>query len=147
MSLALDKELLTKIGGYILEGLSEDEACILSDVQKADLTSLKEKNESVREYIEKCKVNFKYLHLKELQTKKSDKTSQWLLERLRPEDFNISQRSKHPTTINVIGTIIQQIQQDDTAKLIPTTREARYVEGGGANEADNTTLPVRELLN
>lgn len=142
----MDKDKLALIGKYILEGLTEEEACILSDVKVEDLNLLKEKNEPVREYIAKCRVNFKYAHLSEMQKKKSDKTSQWLLERLRPEDFNISARSRNTTTVNVIGTIIQQIQNDNTRPLIARNREDRFEERIESNKED-IKLTVREVLN
>lgn len=125
MSKPIDKLSLTLIGKYILEGLSESEACIMADASNDELTSLKEKNQNIREFIEKSKVQFKYSHLQEMQTKRSDKTSQWLLERLRPEDFATG-RSKVSTTINVIQTIIQQIQKDDSPQLIVRSREDRF---------------------
>lgn len=125
MSKVIDKQILASIGKYILEGMSESEACILADAKLEDLSTLKEKNENIREFIEKSKVKFKYAHLQEMQTKKSEKISMWLLERLRPEDFATG-RSKTSTTINVIGTIIQQIQQDDKEQLIARNRGDRH---------------------
>jgi Ribonuclease G/E len=122
----MDKTTLAKIGKYILDGLTEEEACTLSDVKFEELNRIKENNEKVRDYITKCKINFKHFHILEMQKKKSEKTSQWLLERLRPEDFNISQRSKNPTTVNVIGTIINQIQNDNDRPLIVRSREDRF---------------------
>ncbi len=121
----ITKEILGRIGKYIVEGLTEEESCILSDVKYTDLTKLKENNEDIRDYISKQMVEFKYAHLKEMQTKKSEKTSQWLLERLRPEDFYIgSKKNQGNTTVNIIGTIIRQIQNDDNSiSLISKTRE------------------------
>ena len=142
MSKAIDKNSLSMIGRFILEGLSESEACIMADARLEDLISLKEKNEDIREFIDKSKVQFKYSHLQEMQTKKSDKTSQWLLERLRPEDFATG-RSRMATTINVIQTIIQQIQNDDNSQLITRGREYRFV---GLEEPNKDSSPREGLL-
>jgi hypothetical protein len=139
MSKPIDKERLTQIGKYILEGLTESEAAIMSDAKVEDLQALKEKNEEVRDFIDKSKIQFKYSHIHEIQTKKSDKASQWLLERLRPEDFATG-RSKVTNNINVIATIIKQIQQDDTIQLITRNRQDRF-ESGIESDTDNRPKP------
>ena len=143
----IDTIILGKIGQYIIEGLTEEEACILSEVSYDNLVALKEKNEEIRNFISQMRVKFKYAHLKEMQTKKSEKTSQWLLERLRPEDFYIGARSKTPQTVNIIGTIIQQIQNDNTRPLISRTREDRLNQGGESNEDNREPARVIEVLN
>jgi len=147
MSKPIDTPRLGQIGKYILEGLTEEEACILSDASFSDLTILKENNEDIRNFISKARVKFKYAHLQEMQTKKSDKTSQWLLERLRPEDFYIGNRSKNPTTVNVIGTIINQIQNDNTRPLISRTRQDRIESESESNEDSRGPARVIEVLN
>ena len=81
------KETLSDIGGYILNGMSEQESCILSGVLYKDLQVLQEGSDTVRDYIKKKHIQFKHNHLREIQSKKSEKTSQWLLEKLRPEEF------------------------------------------------------------
>lgn len=143
----IDTIILGKIGQYIIEGLTEEEACILSEASYDNLVALKEKNEDIRNFIAQMRVKFKYAHLKEMQTKKSEKTSQWLLERLRPEDFYIGARSKTPQTVNIIGTIIQQIQNDNTRPLISRTREDRLNQGGESNEDNREPARVIEVLN
>lgn len=143
----IDTIILGKIGQYIIEGLTEEEACILSEASYDNLVALKEKNEDIRNFIAQMRVKFKYAHLKEMQTKKSEKTSQWLLERLRPEDFYIGARSKTPQTVNIVGTIIQQIQNDNTRPLISRTREDRLNQGGESNEDNREPARVIEVLN
>lgn len=146
MSKPIDTKILALIGKYILEGLTESEACLMSDAKLEDLDILKENNEKIRDFIEKQKVKFKYSHLQEMQTKKSDKTSQWLLERLRPEDFS-TQKSKSATTINIIGTIIKQIQQDDRpTQLVSRTREDRYDSERESHEDDKGRERVVSIL-
>jgi hypothetical protein len=143
----IDTIILGKIGQYIIEGLTEEEACILSEASYDNLVALKEKNEDIRNFIAQMRVKFKYAHLKEMQTKKSEKTSQWLLERLRPEDFYIGNRSKTPQTVNIIGTIIQQIQNDNTRPLISRTREDRLNQESESNEDNQGPARVIEVLN
>jgi hypothetical protein len=147
MSKEIDQPLLGKIGEYMLEGLTEEEACILSGAKFDELVELKEKSEPVRDFITQMKIKFKYNHLKEMQTKKSEKTSQWLLERLRPEDFYIGNRSKSQPTINVIGTIIQQIQNDNTRPLISRTREDRLNTESESDTDNQGPTRVIEVLN
>lgn len=143
----MDTNQLKQIGGYILEGMTESEACILSGVKTEVLNEHKEDNEDVRNFIDECTVKFKYNHIKAMQGKKSEKVSQWLLERLRPADFNLSARSRTSTTINVIGTIIQQIQSDDTNRLITRNRQDRLELENKSNEEDRRPERVLEVLN
>lgn len=147
MSKPFTTETLGIIGKYILEGMSENEASILADTTLEILNEHKENNEEIRNYIEKCKVNFKYNHIVAMQAKRSEKISQWLLERLRPEDFNLSNRSRTSTTINVIGTIIQQIQGDDTNRLIARNRQDRLELASESNGDDPRPERVIEILN
>jgi hypothetical protein len=147
MTQPIDKGVLAKIGQFIIEGLTEEEACILSGADYNNLLTLKENNEDVRNYIAKQRVLFKHAHLREMQSKKSEKTSQWLLERLRPEDFYIGARSRTPQTINVIGTIINQIQNDTTPLISTRTREDRHQSEIESNEDSQEPGRVIEILN
>lgn len=120
----IDKERLEHIGAYILKGMSEREACILSDVTPSELTKLKEKNEKVRDFIEKKKIKFKFNHLKEIQDNKSEKNSQWLLEKLRPEEFGPRSRQTETPTINIINQIMKEIANENEP-LVVLSRSTR----------------------
>lgn len=109
----INKDKLEEIGKYILSGMTEKESCILSDTSFSQLQTLKEKNEEVRNYIDKKKIRFKFNHLNEIQANKSEKNSQWILEKLRPEEFGTKAKNSEQTTINVISSIIKQIQYDN----------------------------------
>ena len=65
----IDTPILAKIGQYIIEGLTEEEACILSEASYDNLVALKESNEDIRNFVAQMRVKFKYAHLKEMQTK------------------------------------------------------------------------------
>jgi len=137
----IDKERLESIGAYIVQGMSEREACILSDVSPGELTALKVKNEQVRDYIEKKKIKFKYKHLKAINA--SDKNSQWLLEKLRPEEFGPRSKSQEPPTINIINQIMKEIHNDNEP-LVVVSRSSRIDE---LNEAEENKHKAIEALN
>jgi len=139
----ITKENLEAIGKYIATGMTEQEACILSDVRYLDFMDLKERNIKVREFIEKKKVRFKYSHLSEIQKNKSDKNSQWLLEKLVPE-FSPKSRGMEGNTINIIGQIIKEIQ-NDSEPIINISRTTRHELAGGV-ESDQK-IRVAEILN
>jgi hypothetical protein len=150
MHRTIDKELLKQIGMYITDGLTEEESCIMAGCSYDDLNTLKENNEDIRIFIEKMKVKFKHAHLKEMQSKKSEKTSQWLLERLRPEDFYIGARSKVSNqTVNIIGTIINEIQEDRNTGLIASTqtRQGRIEQAQESDKDSKGRKGVIQALN
>jgi len=110
----IDRLTLNVIGNFILKGMSEKEACILADSSYHELQGLKENSEDIRTFIEKKHVEFKYNHIKEIQTKKSEKNSIWLLEKLVPDMNPKRNPASSPTTVNIISNIIKEIQTHDT---------------------------------
>lgn len=115
MSVKLTSELLITIGQHLLEGLTEQEACILAGLSEAEAKYLQE-NPVYKKFVDKKKVEFKQIHLNVLAKKKDYKTSQWLLERLLPEQFYPS-RSKDTgkDDVNIVAAILTQIQSDKNA--------------------------------
>lgn len=109
---SLSKRKLSAIGGFIEEGLSEEEACIMVGFSPVLFKELKQKNEGIHIFLEKKKIEFKRAHLKTIATKSSDKNSMWILEHLRPDEFG-SKRNSGNTTVNVIGAIIKDIQKNN----------------------------------
>lgn len=105
------KDILDKIGGYLMDGLSLKEACILSDISFGKFQRALEQNEELHNFIEKKAIQFKQKHLKIVQTKTSDKSSQWILEKLRPDEFGSNKKATVP--IDVLGKLIEQIQKSD----------------------------------
>lgn len=139
----ITKDDLEAIGKYIATGMTEQEACILADVSHSDFLLLKEKNSKIRDFVEKKKVRFKYAHLNEIQKNKSDKNSQWLLEKLVPE-FSPKAKNDGGNTINIISQIIKEIQ-NESEPIIDITRGSR-VELGTRTESDQK-IKVAEILN
>lgn len=117
---------LFNIGDYILQGLSEKESCILSDVNYDDFLQEKESNEVTRTFLEKKKVKFKQVHLEAIQKTKSDKNSMYLLEKLRPEEFG-SKPKGEGTTVNIINAIMKEIQNDNTSPIVALNRGTKEV--------------------
>lgn len=140
------EEFLKKMGEYLLEGLSEDEACILIGVDPAEFREKKEKNEEVRLFVEKQRIEFKRTHLKEITTKRSDKNSQWLLEKLRPEEFG-NKKQTDGTTVNIIGAIVKAIQNGKDNKDIITVQSETVHNGDKeSNESNTAQLSVAGVL-
>ena len=123
----ITKDILASIGTYILEGMTEQEACTLSGYFFADLQDDKEdivNGDIVSLFLEKKHTEFKHNHLKEIQKNKSEKNSQWILEKLRPEEFGPKSKSEVP--VNVLSVIIKQIQ-NDSDQIIKFNRGEREV--------------------
>jgi hypothetical protein len=139
------KEKLNELGVYLLEGMSEHEACILSGISYQELQIAKENSDVVRDFVEKKQTEFIRNHLVEIQKNKSEKNSMWMLEKLFPDRFGSRLRagSGDNNTINIIGTIIKQIQNEDTGIVRITSRGNRDEQ---SNEDDTRRIRVAEIL-
>jgi len=126
MSSKITSDNVTSLGKYLITGLKEKEACTLVGIPHEDLVALKERDQSVRDFIEKQIVQFKYNHLNTIQKTKSEKSSQWLLEKILSEEFGNSKKSNQGQTFNIITQIINDIQDDK--KPIVKYQEAEVVE-------------------
>jgi len=144
MSIPINKESLHTIGIYLLEGMTEREACTLAEVSYNELQQAKEANDIIRDFIEKKHTEFKHNHLKEIQKNKSEKNSQWLLEKLRPEEFGSRPRSQEAPTINIISAIIKDIQNDDQRIVKFTRGNNKAIE---SNKDGEDRIRVAEVLN
>ena len=113
----ITQEKLTEVATYILDGMNEEEACVLANIDKAKLILLKEENEEVRKYIDEKFIKFKHKHLKEIQKSKNEKNSMWLLEKLRYDEFGGKGKSS-PTTINIISAIVKSIQNGEQQSVL-----------------------------
>lgn len=110
---------LKRIGEYILEGLSEDEACVLAGFDPDIFHRAKETDKGIRLYLEKQRVQFKHIHLKQINEKRSDKNSMWILEKTLPEFGPNRNKQVAEDTATIISAIIREIQNDHaTANII-----------------------------
>lgn len=123
----MNPDILTSICTYILDGMSERESCKLAGFSYNELQNLKENSAALREALEKKHIEFKHNHLKEIQKTKSEKNSQWLLEKLRPEEFGAKARSQEGPTVNIINAIVKEIQNENTS-IATLTRGSKQIE-------------------
>lgn len=137
---ALHRDKLAEIANYVLEGLSEDEACVLSGFPPKAFKEIKQSNEGVSMYLQKKAIEFKRKHLKIINEKRNDKNSMWLLESLRPEEFGVKKKSGG-TTVNVIGAIIKDIRQAN--ELPVKAQDVTYRQVAGQGEAE---FSVKDVL-
>lgn len=105
---ALHRDKLKEIGNFILEGLTEEEACILAGFSPALFKEIKQTHETVALYLWKKNIEFKRKHLNSISDKRTDKNSMWILENLRPDEFG--KKKTGDTTVNVVGAIIKDIR-------------------------------------
>lgn len=112
-------KIMSSISQFILEGLSEKESCILAGYSYEDFKFLKKHSASFNNYFEKRRIEFKYSHLKNIQSKKTDKNSQWLLERLLPDEFGNKSKAVDSGThnINILNALIRNVQSQDELLL------------------------------
>lgn len=110
---------LKSIGDYVIDGLSIEEACILTGFPVKDMKIIQANSPGIEDFLMKKQIEFKHNHLKEMRKKPSDKNSQWLLEKLRPNEFGPSKNLPPAgTNINIIGAILKDIQQKDSAPIV-----------------------------
>ncbi len=101
---------LAEIGGFILDGLSEDEACVLAGYPAKQLKVLKQNFEKVALYLEKKKIEFKRKHLKTINGKVGEKTSMWMLENVMPEQFGGKRKGADPGAVDALAAIINAVR-------------------------------------
>ena len=130
-------KIMDKVGGYIIQGLSEHESALLSGITWQKLEELKSRSNALKDFLEKKKIEFKQKHLETISKKADPKTAQWLLEKLCPEQFATKKVADTPT--NVFAVLIKEIQNDDQkiVKRIEAT-------GGKINKGE---LSIEKLLN
>lgn len=146
MAKKITKEILVDIGKYIQDGLSEKEACILCDVDHADLCTMKEMSDDITKFLEKQMVLFKHAHLKEIQSKKSEKNSMWVLEKLMPEQFGSKAKNPEGPTVNIIRQIIMSIQNGaDTGSIISPIRRGDMAAGTAVTGRDSDGIPILDV--
>ena len=106
-----------RLGLYIMQGMNEHEAAILAGIDKVTIMMMKRSTALYNDFVEKKKLEFKRKHLKIISQKSDPKISQWLLERLSPEEFN-SKGKKTETPTNVVAAIIKDIQNDSATSTL-----------------------------
>lgn len=142
LSSFLPATTLKEIGSYLLEGLTTDEACVLASVDHARFKEFLKTNTVLQTFINKKNIEFKQKHLREIQGKRSDKTSMWMLENLRPEEFG-SKKKTGDTTINIVGAILKDIQQSND--MLPV--KGHFLEDKGQNnDYKGQNITVRDAL-
>lgn len=109
------KEVMSKMSVSILKGLTEEEAAILAGLSMNEFKELKNNSQIFSEFLLKKRIEFKEKHLQIIDEKKDPKTSQWLLEKLRVKEFGPTRVGQGATSINIIGSIIKEVQDDDKA--------------------------------
>lgn len=102
----------TSLGNYIMQGMNESEAALLAGIPKLTIMVLRRKSDEYNDFVERKKLEFKQKHLKILASKSDPKISQWLLERLAPEEFS-NKNKKDDVPTNVVAAIIRDIQKSD----------------------------------
>jgi hypothetical protein len=138
------KENLNELGVFLLEGMSEPEACILAGINFQELQLAKEGSDIIRDFIEKKQTEFIRNHLVEIQKNKSEKNSMWMLEKLFPDRFGTKVRGGGDNnTINIIGTIIKQIQNEDTGIVRIASRGNRDEQ---SDENGSNRIQVADVL-
>jgi hypothetical protein len=136
----LHRDKLLDIGNLVMEGLSEEEACVLAGFPPKLFKEIRTTNEGVALFLEKKKIEFKRHHLRNVSAKQNDKNSMWLLENLRPEEFG-KKKPGGEGTGNLIGAIIKEIRQN-SAVLPVKIHEGTYT----TKDAEGRELDPRSVL-
>lgn len=142
------QETLKKIGQYMLDGLSESEACILVNVDIETFKKIKEINPGVKLFLKKKEIEFKHNHLKTINQKSSDKNSQWILENLRPDDFGGRKKGGGDVNVNILSAVLKEIQNDHDNNKIIKEAEATETSSDSSTDTRGTSieLVVAEVL-
>lgn len=118
----ISNAILQQIGNFIIDGLTEPEACLMANFDYETFSSMKDKDPKLSEFIRKQFVKLKHKHLQIIQKNPTDKNSQWVLEKVFPDEFGTRKKGDDTNPLNALAAIIKSIQHDPTTHII---REAR----------------------
>lgn len=142
-------EQFTKMGNFLMQGMNENEAALLAGLDKLTIAVMKRNSANYNEFVERKKLEFKRKHLQILSTKKDPRISQWLLERLSPEDFS-GKKKGNDVPENVVASIIRDIQQGNQngSELAFAYKENVKDDGSQAQRAsrDAAADRIRQVL-
>lgn len=145
----IPKEAFDKMGKYLMQGMNETEAATLAGIDKLKLAIARRSSNDYNEFVHKKKLEFKAKHLRVLSTKSDPKISQWLLERLSPDEFSTKAKPEVPT--NVVAAIIKEIQDGGSdASALKFAYSDIYdkgslgAQGASGSEAENRIRSVLE---
>jgi len=150
----LDKITLATIGKYLLDGLTEEEACILAGLSHEKIAYLQRTNNGYNKYVEKKRIEFKHRHLRNVNTKTDAKASQWMLEKTLPNDFSgktTKREDEGATSSSVFAAIINEVQSRDTSviqkdydiKSRTSNRSAQGTKGTEGSSGDSVEALLR----
>lgn len=134
------EESFKKIGGHILDGLTEEEACVVENVPLESLMMLMERDPVAANFIRKKKIEFKKKHLEIVNDKKDAKNSIWLLERLMPEQFG-SKKAPEVDPTNVLALFVKQVQFNG-----PNLPVKQIEAEGDDHSTANNNIVVKDFL-
>jgi hypothetical protein len=106
----ISPEQFKLMGSYLMQGMNESEAAVLAGIDRMKLMVARRSSQAYNNFVEKKKLEFKSKHLQVLSSKPDPKTSQWLLERLSPQEFS-SKGSRSEVPQNAVESIIKAIQE------------------------------------
>lgn len=135
--------MLRNIGEFIVQGLNEEEACLLANFDYDVFLEAKKRSVIVANYIRKQLIKLKQKHLKVIQENPSDKNSQWILEKVFPEEYGSSKKKDAESNLGQLAAIIKAIQHDPNSHIIRDV-DARDVTGGRTQVA--AAIDVAEAL-
>jgi len=134
----LDDPRTLKMGQYIIQGMADYDASILAGFSPDEIEALKKKNDpAFLRFIEQQRLKFKQKHLEVISNKSDAKTSQWMLEKMYPDEFGPKRPGKSGELVDsaaAISAIVREIQRSNNDNLI---RDAEYEEKTTVN--DKTT--------
>lgn len=131
-------EKIVRVLDYMLEGLSEQESCLMSGISWEDFETLKQRSPSLVDLINKKKIEFKRKHLLNIGKKDDAKMSQWLLEKILPEQFGAKKVAETPA--NIFAVLIKEIQtQNDRLITEPKKIESE-------SRTISSTPSIQEIL-
>lgn len=139
-------ERADKMGKYIQEGLSAQEAGLLAGYSPEELRELQSKSIVYRRFVEQQLIKFKQTHLKVITSRPDAKTSQWLLERTFPHEFS----TKRPVGDGgsgdrmVIAAIFKTIQEQSDSPIPVKITEDPIIHDAVINQketADHRSSP------
>lgn len=124
-----------KLREYLLQGLSPKEAGILAGYAPEQVDDLTKRSDEYRRFVQNALIEFKQKHLKVISDKSDPKLSQWLLEKMFPEEFaskvGRNEDGGAGSSTTVIQAIVKTVQgMNDN----PVTANYRYANSNSSEK-------------
>ena len=100
--------------GYIMEGLTNEDASMLAGIPHSTFYDRKKENEDFAQQVKEAEILFKYNRIKKINADKSWQSDAWALERKFPDEYGLQHKVEVNDVSGKLTAIADALNQSDT---------------------------------